>query len=63
MTLSLRKIKVNFMKKRVWQILCAFSLVLLAGCAHYEDDDIRDVPVTNNPNILPRSGGGGGMPY
>ena len=63
MALSLRKIKVNFMKKRVWQIVCVLSLCGLVGCMHHDDDDIREVPVTNNPNIIPRSGSGGGMPY
>ncbi len=40
-----------------WLIL---SLLLLAGCfqAYDSDDDLRTVPVTNNPNIVPSHGSG-----
>lgn len=35
-------------------------LACLAGCfqAYNEDDDIRAVPVTNNPHIVPSHGSG-----
>lgn len=35
-------------------------LLLLAGCfqAYDPDDDLRTVPVTNNPNIVPNYGNG-----
>lgn len=30
------------------------SLIGLAGCYQiHSDDDLRDVPVTNNPNLVP----------
>lgn len=49
------------------------SLLALAGCfqAYNEDDELRTVPVTNNPHVVPNYGsglpgfGGGGQqgPY
>lgn len=48
------------------------SLLGLAGCfqTYNPDDDLRTVPVTNNPNVVPNHGsglpgfGGGGQgPY
>ncbi len=47
------------------QKIALFSLLLivaasLTGCYQiHSDDDLRTVPVTNNPNIVP---GKGGMP-
>ena len=42
---------------RKW-IYAAF--LVLAGCfqAHNQDDDLRTVPVTNNPHIIPSHGSG-----
>ncbi len=42
---------------KVFILLC--SLLVLAGCyqMHSDDDDLRTIPVTNNPNILPSQGG------
>ena len=49
------------------------SLLVLAGCfqSYNDDDDLRTVPVTNNPHVVPNYGsgmpgiGGGGQerPY
>lgn len=40
-----------------WIVL---SLLVLAGCiqAYNPDDDLRTVPVTNNPNLVPNYGNG-----
>ena len=42
--------------KRLWML----SLLCLAGCfqAYDPDDDLRTVPVTNNPHVVPSHGGG-----
>jgi hypothetical protein len=34
-------------------------LLLLGGCyqMHSDDDDLRTIPVTNNPTLLPSQGG------
>jgi hypothetical protein len=40
--------------------LITIILIALTGC-HYTsdpDDDLRTVPVTNNPNVVPNHGGG-----
>lgn len=39
------------------------SLLVLAGCfqTYSEEDGLRTVPVTNNPNVVPNYGGG--MPF
>lgn len=41
------------------RILCLVGLIL-SGCfqAYDPDDDIRAVPVTNNPHIVPNYGNG-----
>ena len=45
------------------QKIALFSLLLvvavsLAGCYQiHSDDDLRTVPVTNNPNVVPSRGG------
>lgn len=41
------------------RVLC-LSLLALAGCfqAYNPDDDLRTVPVTNNPHVVPNHGGG-----
>lgn len=46
------------------------TFFLLTGCfqAYNSDDDLRAVPVTNNPHVVPNYGGGlpgmgGGAPY
>lgn len=40
--------------------LTFLSLTVLAGCfqAYNDDADLRTVPVTNNPHIVPNHGGG-----
>ena len=40
-----------------WMIL---SLFALAGCfqAYNPDEDLRTVPVTNNPHVIPNHGSG-----
>ncbi len=43
--------------KRVIYSLLAASLFCLAGCYQmHSDDDLRTIPVTNNPNIVPQRG-------
>ena len=38
-------------------ILTIFTIFTLAGCYQvHSDDDLRAVPTTNNPNILPNGG-------
>ena len=40
-----------------------FCLLTAMGCHYSDDDDLRTVPVTNNPLIIPEQGGGiPGMP-
>lgn len=40
----------------VKKVLTAIMLLSAAGCYQvHSDDDLRTVPVTNNPNIVPRS--------
>lgn len=38
-------------------ILCSvFFCILLSGCFQANsDDDLRGVPVTNNPNLIPKA--------
>jgi len=44
------------MKHLLLQILLFLSLGVLASCMQaHADDDLRGIPVTNNPNILPRT--------
>ena len=40
--------------------LISLSLLLLAGCfqTSSDDEDLRTVPITNNPYIVPNHGGG-----
>jgi len=42
-------------------MLILLSLIALAGCfqAYNEDDDLRTIPITNNPYVVPSSGGSG----
>lgn len=43
-------------------LLVAFVL-LAAGCYQaHSDDDLRSIPTTNNPNILPNGGRGSPAP-
>lgn len=38
-------------------ILLILAVVTLSGCYQiHSDDDLRTVPVTNNPNIIPNQG-------
>jgi hypothetical protein len=41
-------------------ILWALPLLLLAGCfqTYNDDEDLRAVPITNNPHVVPNYGGG-----
>lgn len=40
--------------------LIILNLLFLTGCfqAYNPDDDLRTVPVTNNPHVVPNHGGG-----
>lgn len=50
------------MKKSLLWIGVLGSFVMLSGCYQvHSDDDLRSVPVTNNPNIVPSSTDGGGF--
>lgn len=52
----------GFMKKSLLWVAILGTLSLFTGCYQvHSDDDLRSVPVTNNPNILPASNDGGGM--
>ena len=46
--------------KRQLLIACIFLLMGLSSCvsAHSDDDDLRAVPVTNNPHVVPNYGSG-----
>ncbi len=48
-------------------LLPLFALILMAGCFQaHSDDDLRGVPVTNNPLLIPASQQTAqipGMPY
>ena len=46
------------MKKILCFALTSISLLALSGCYQtHSSDDLRSVPVTNNPNIVPSSEG------
>lgn len=46
------------MKKNLTLLIIAASLLGLAGCYQaHSSDDLRAVPVTNNPNVVPRPDG------
>lgn len=41
-----------------WMIMFSFFLIpfFITGCMQaHSDDDLRGVPITNNPNILPKT--------
>jgi len=45
------------MTKCLFCLLGFVLLVTLAGCYQvHSDDDLRTIPVTNNPNIVPSQG-------
>ncbi len=46
------------MRKRLFYILCLGVLFTMSGCyqMHSDDQDLRTIPVTNNPNIVPSQG-------
>lgn len=47
-------------------ILLVLTALLFCGCYQaHSDDDLRGVPVTNNPNIIPfnQTAQGPGLPY
>jgi hypothetical protein len=44
-------------KGAVLLFILFFALIGLSGCYQmHSDDDLRTVPVTNNPNIIPQMG-------
>jgi hypothetical protein len=46
------------MRKKISLLVVTVSLLGLTGCYQaHADDDLRAVPVTNNPNIVPRTDG------
>lgn len=48
------------MKKSLLLVAVLGSFFLFSGCYQvHSDDDLRSVPVTNNPNIVPSSNDGG----
>ncbi len=43
--------------KEMLLFILLFSLTALVGCYQiHSDDDLRTIPATNNPNIVPQSG-------
>lgn len=45
------------MRRSLFYLLCLTTLATLAGCYQmHSDDDLRTIPVTNNPNIVPSQG-------
>jgi hypothetical protein len=48
----------SFVQKIALVSLLLLFVACLAGCYQiHSDDDLRTVPVTNNPNIVPSRGG------
>jgi len=44
-------------------LVITFFILLASGCYQvHSDDDLRSVPTTNNPNILPNGGRGSPAP-
>jgi hypothetical protein len=44
--------------KKTALLLLLVSMICLSGCYQmHSDDDLRTVPVTNNPNIIPQNHG------
>ena len=39
-------------------IFIVFGLLFLTGCNYYDDnyDNMRTIPITNNPSVVPNSG-------
>ena len=48
------------MKRWIRLSLLFFSIVALEGCfqTYNEDEDLRTIPITNNPYVVPSTGGG-----
>lgn len=45
-------------KNLVLLFLLLLSFICLSGCYQiHSDDDLRTVPITNNPNIIPQTNG------
>ena len=45
------------MRKLPFVFVLVLAALSLTGCYQaHSDDDLRTVPVTNNPNIVPRQG-------
>ncbi len=52
-----------FRCRGVLQLALFVILLLAAGCYQiHSDDDLRAVPTTNNPNVLPMGGKAGSVP-
>lgn len=48
------------MHKILLWVMILGSLFALVGCYQmHSDDDLRSIPVTNNPNVVPSAGVGG----
>jgi hypothetical protein len=46
------------MKKTISIFLLLVSFVFVSGCFQSDsDDDLRTIPVTNNPRLIPNHGG------
>lgn len=46
------------LKKGMLLLILIAAGVTLSGCYQiHSDDDLRTVPITNNPNIVPQNGG------
>lgn len=50
----------DHLRNCMMRFLAVLSLIALTGCfqAYSEDDGLNTVPVTNNPHIVPNTGGG-----
>ena len=51
------------LRQMIYASLLTAILCGMTGCYQvHSDDDLRTVPVTNNPNILPKSGSPAALP-
>ena len=52
-------IVLNIMESEMNRWFCV-ALLALAGCfqTYNDDEDLRTVPITNNPNVVPNHGSG-----
>ena len=61
MQASANSVAVRRCQKPIFAFTCVCtSLLVLTGCfqAYNPDDELRTVPVTNNPNVVPNYGSG-----